>query len=250
MTIDMKRLILIFFVLLTITVDLKAQVWPCEPNPDFNYTGIYPPQIPYGMAGYDYRTTLSFKIPRDSSISGVSVVVDSARFVGASGTPPGFAFYCDNPSCTWAGGTKGCALLAGRVDSTFVVNADSSFPMKIYTETFYRFGSSTSQFSRIDSATNYVFRIRKYTGLIEMRKAAPLSIYPNPTEGICSIQMDLLPADGGKLELTDVTGKLLLSEHLSRPQQYDLNLSGFPKGLYVIKLSTSEGLHTARILHR
>lgn len=249
----MKRLLMITCVLLGVTMQTRAQVWPCEPNPDFNYSGIYPPQIPFGMAGYDYRTVLSFKIPRDSSISGVTVTVDSTRFVGASGIPNGFTFYCDKPSCTWIGGSKGCALFAGKVDSTFVVNADSSFRFKIYTETYYRFGASTSQFSRIDSSTNYIFKIRRYSGLIDIRKATPLSIYPNPTEGICSIQMDLLPADGGQLELTDVTGKLLLSQYIDKQsvsQQYDLSLSGFPKGIYVLKLSTSDGLHTARIFHR
>jgi hypothetical protein len=61
----------------------------------------------------------------------------------------------------------------------------------------------------------------------------PIQIVPNPTTGIINI----LGNTPGKIQLYDVVGKLLLEEK----NVNKLDISGFAKGIYMIRLSDKSG---------
>jgi hypothetical protein len=231
----------------------NAQTWPCTPDPNLTYNGISPEELPNAMAGYEYWSTLSFKIPRDSSIMGIGVTVDSAQFVYATGKPPGFTFYCNTPNCVWPGGAKGCALFNGKVDSSFT-DSTAEFPMKIYTLTWYRFTGGTDQFSRLDSATNYVFRIAKYNGIAEFATYSTLHAYPNPTTGNLTIELRDLTNSPGKLQVTDAFGKTIHQQEVSGNDRFlntiNIDLSAYAKGLYWVTLQTDKGSAIRKVMLR
>ncbi len=228
-----------------------AQTWPCTPDPNLTYNGISPETLPNAMAGYEYWSTLSFKIPRDSSISGISVTIDSAQFIYATGKPEGFVFYCNIPNCVWPGGTKGCALFNGKVDSTFT-DSVAEYPMKIYTMTWYRFTGGSQQFSRIDSATNYVFRIMKYNSIAEFATYSALNAYPNPTTGNLTIELRDLSNSPGLVQVTDAYGRTIHQQQVPGNNQFlntiQVDLSGYAKGLYWVTLQTDKGSAIRKVM--
>lgn len=233
----------------------KSQV--CVPDPSLTSTGIFPAELPYAMAGYLYWTTLSFYVPKDSSIvfgnTTIPVTVDSTKFIYSTGRPPGFDFECNTPGCVWKGGSRGCALFKGKVDSLFVDStlAYREFPMKIYTMTWARFQGGTDPLSRIDSATNYIFRIRKYNNVAEILKYTPLTAYPNPTNGTVNIELRNLNNEINEVSITDVFGKCVFQRSFSKPDQflqtYTADLTGYAPGLYFVTLKSGNQSGIAKV---
>ncbi len=257
----MKRIYNLLVLVLGLFLSHIAFAQPCTPNANLNYNGIYPETLPDAMAGYEYWTTLSFQIPRDSSLvvgssgnqSTIAITIDSAAFLYASGKPPGFSFFCNTSNCTWAGGTKGCALFNGKVDSTFTGDsAKVEFPMKIYTKTWYRFTGGAQQFDRIDSATNYVFRIVKYNGLSELTTYQNLTAYPNPTNGNITIELRDLSNNNSELKVMDAFGKLIYETTISENNKFlnslSVDLSTYKPGLYFVTVKSGDRLGLSKVM--
>lgn len=245
----MKKQILGLWVILALfTQQAFAQ---CTPDPNLTYNGISPENLPNAMAGYYYSTTLSFKIPKDSSISGVNVSIDSAKFIYAKGQPPGFSFNCNSKTCAWAGGEKGCALFTGMVDQNFTDSIEE-YPMKIYTQTWYRFTGGTDQFQRIDSATNYTFRIVKYNGFAELTQYQNLTVFPNPTNGIVTIELRDLEKDNSHVKVMDAFGKLIYENTISENAQFlntlSVDLSGYTSGLYFVTVQSGDKMGLSKVM--
>lgn len=64
-----------------------------------------------------------------------------------------------------------------------------------------------------------------------------LALYPNPTTGLLTIEMD----DFGSAEVYDLIGRII-----KQSQQPTLNLGGLPQGLYVVKVFDKKGKTTIR----
>jgi PKD repeat protein len=64
-----------------------------------------------------------------------------------------------------------------------------------------------------------------------------VKVYPNPTRGSLSVSC---PADmvDGALTLSNLSGQVLITQHLPGKSTYTLDLSALPDGLYVLSLST------------
>jgi hypothetical protein len=239
---------IIFLISCSVAIQAKAQ---CTPDANLTYNGIYPDQLPDGMAGVDYESVLSFKIPADSSISGISVTIDSTKFLYAAGKPTGFTFLCNSPTCAWAGGTKGCARFTGKIDSADH-NAIKEYPMKVYTQTWYRFTGSPTQYTRIDSATNFVFRVVAYNGIAEINTYTTLKAYPNPTNGIVTIELRDIQNDANEVTIMDAFGKIVYTEHFDKPNRflttYTADLSSYKPGLYLVSLKSGDKIGLSRIM--
>ncbi len=90
-------------------------------------------------------------------------------------------------------------------------------------------------------------------GRFEIRFAAPtaiaqmegvkINVYPNPTTGKITINSGTIAID--KIELTDVTGKLILTKKIDTSQ---INLSKFGAGIYFMKIYTENGLFIKKII--
>jgi hypothetical protein len=245
----MKKLILLFWVFLSLCAQYaNAQ---CTPDPNLTYNGVSPDGLPPAMAGYYYTSTLSFKIPKDTSIQSINVTVDSAKFIYATGQPAGFSFTCNNPGCVWPGGGKGCALFYGMVESNFT-DSVKEFQMKIYTRTWYRFTGGTDQFSRIDSATNYTFRIVKYNGIAELTTYERLTAYPNPTTGKVTIELRDLANDAAEVNIMDAFGKLIYKTTVSDNNRFlntlSVDLGNYSPGMYVITVKSGNTFGQTKVV--
>lgn len=97
-------------------------------------------------------------------------------------------------------------------------------------------GSAKVTLTLRDSQNNEVqsiFYIIVYTPQgIDDGKAVTLSLYPNPASGM--VRVTLPSMDYKTITMTDLTGRTVLRTNVNA-RDMDINLSGFPKGIYVIQ---------------
>lgn len=66
-----------------------------------------------------------------------------------------------------------------------------------------------------------------------------LKVYPNPTSGLLVIESDTLT----KVEVYNISGSLM-----ETTTQHQINLSHYAKGIYLVKITTPEGIALKKIV--
>ncbi len=82
---------------------------------------------------------------------------------------------------------------------------------------------------------------------IEEYKKRVLTIYPNPTDDIINIEIENI--NNAKLEIYNVSGKLIFSKDLDSKVE-KINISGFSKGIYVIKVIQDRDINFGKVVVR
>jgi len=80
-----------------------------------------------------------------------------------------------------------------------------------------------------------------------------LVIYPNPSEGLFKLFMDIEQVEDLSIKVFDLSGKLVYLEELtgiSNKLEHDIDLTGFEKGMYQLLLKTGSGLYNKAIIIR
>ena len=93
-----------------------------------------------------------------------------------------------------------------------------------------------------------IFRITtvsNVSGLSDLNLQSTLTLYPNPTTGIIKISGDL---EEGNLEVYDVAGQKVKSIWINNTTDYQLNLTGFNPGIYLIKYFTKSKVYHGQIV--
>lgn len=80
---------------------------------------------------------------------------------------------------------------------------------------------------------------------------AEMKVYPNPTTG--ALVVELLNIEGNpEIMLLDASGKLLQRDWIQtsagKAVRYDLDLSSYPEGMYLIKLQSESNISTQRVI--
>jgi hypothetical protein len=86
------------------------------------------------------------------------------------------------------------------------------------------------------------------TGTIE--EDLSLRIYPNPTTGILTVEL-LNISDPAEMLLIDASGKILVQQKLAMDKDFikeQLDLSAYPDGIYMLKISSGDKLETRRVI--
>jgi len=77
------------------------------------------------------------------------------------------------------------------------------------------------------------------TGIISVDKTKQINIYPNPSSGLITIDLD--PAKKYKIEVIDAMGYLLLEKRCSYIDRSELNLTAISEKIVFIKATDEEG---------
>ena len=73
-------------------------------------------------------------------------------------------------------------------------------------------------------------------------------IYPNPVTSIINIKSIDNQTDKLTIELQDITGKTLHVQQFDNIGNIQIDLSNYPIGLYLIKLSSEQGVQIHKIV--
>ncbi|MBK7937151.1 MAG: choice-of-anchor I family protein [Lewinellaceae bacterium] len=74
-----------------------------------------------------------------------------------------------------------------------------------------------------------------------------ISVFPNPTSGILTVQLVEMPARASSLTLVNSTGQIVIRSIPVNDLTTALDLSGLPKGMYLLRFQSGTGVHTIRI---
>jgi len=92
----------------------------CSADP--NATGLVYPMQPDSVVnpGESYSQTITISVPTDTTVSVITVYVDSIQLDSVRGLPVGLAYGCNSSlgNCTYLGGTQGCFIIDGTVNDT------------------------------------------------------------------------------------------------------------------------------------
>lgn len=72
-------------------------------------------------------------------------------------------------------------------------------------------------------------------------------IYPNPTNDILNIDVDILNGNSSKLQILNSLGQILSEEKIKDPKS-QINLSHFPSGIYYLKMQGINGQKVIKII--
>jgi len=114
---------------------------------------------------------------------------------------------------------------------------------------------STSRYSVvvIDAANNAGFGTKlvtiKFPPGIEEKSYEPLKFFPNPTDGICKLQL-LKPQHPLTLQVLTAQGDIRKEIVIdpSSPQTLEINLSDLPSGLYILQLSDGQTGYRGKLI--
>ena len=74
-------------------------------------------------------------------------------------------------------------------------------------------------------------------------------MYPNPTTGLLNISFDNMSDAGAcSVEIYDALGRLLSSETVSTSGSHSMDISAYPEGLYIVRVSTPTFVANKKIM--
>ena len=88
------------------------------------------------------------------------------------------------------------------------------------------------------------------TSIEEIRESMT-KIYPNPTENILNIEIDYAGKQGLEIEILTVTGKLIFKKEyrsINADFTEKLDLSGFAKGIYLVKVKQANAVYVGKVV--
>jgi len=96
------------------------------------------------------------------------------------------------------------------------------------------------------------FIIKNYNGIIKFNKMNPdnnFFIYPNPTTNLLSVSLNGQIDCTYKVEIISIMGNILQTFYKSSSnKQFNLDLNGYPKGLYLIKIETNDKFYQSKVI--
>jgi hypothetical protein len=93
------------------------------------------------------------------------------------------------------------------------------------------------------------FRLGGRTSLIQHQGVPGIfKIYPNPTAGRFTLQVENMNLEETGLEIYDLNGSLVLKSSEMRNKKHEFDLSSMPKDIYVVKLFSLKGLVSKKLI--
>lgn len=225
----------------------------CTPDTAIGNARIYPAKIGDAMAGYTYYQTFTFRVTHDSDIvingTTVHAVVDSAHLISIGGIPQGYSYACTPAKCTWPGGSLGCALLQGKTEKTDTAKV-KEYPIMVIVQSWFKVGSLN--LSRVDTNTEYIFKIKSYSGNFEISKTKNLTVHPNPSEGNFKIELRDIQTDNNRIEVYGLDGRLVFEKQFNKPTQFltteEVSLNPENKGIYLVRMVSGGQVYQQKIV--
>jgi hypothetical protein len=147
-------------------------------------------------------------------------------------------------------GGAGAPLYTTTADATQMVNNSQSTlnycKVTVTTDTMY-FKAYDSNNLQIDT---YTFIKAAPTDILSESVAlTSVNVYPNPTDEVFNIQVTNI--ESYTYSVYNTFGQKLFSNKVSNAQQShvtSVNLTGFPKGIYIVEIKTAHKVITKRVL--
>lgn len=248
----MKKTLLSFLFTAAVSAMSFAQV--CTPDP--NATGLIYPMQPDSTVnpGESYSQTITISVPTDTTVSIITVYVDSIRLDSVGGLPMGLGVQCNSSlgNCLYLGGTTGCFIISGTVDNSVAVG---TYPITFYvtiTGVLDSTGTDTTTLSipyPVEVFTMYVGNVG--VEQLNMSEFSVLQNIPNPFTETTVIKFNNPLAETINLSVYDMIGRQVHEQKIdakSGVNTINYNASQLAPGAYFYTLANSKSRITKRMI--
>ncbi|MCF8463656.1 MAG: T9SS type A sorting domain-containing protein [Flavobacteriales bacterium] len=230
--------------------------------------------LPAGTIGQAYAgQVINFTVPTTSSVDGATVgnavasafpqaalvtsllagqtfpLTVSSTTLSVSGLPAGVTATCDATPCTYIAGASGSITLSGTPTQpgTFTIDIASvtsgEADLSAFAGALSGFGipSSFAIPQPIPGALDeegYTMNVSDPNGIKESNSVFSLGLYPNPTEGVSTLDVNSTVAGTATIEVYSITGALIQTSSKSiriGANRLSLDFSSVPAGIYLVK---------------
>ena len=214
-----------------------------------NQPGTYPDSasgLPHAITGQAYSTVIQVKVLTDSTVGGLTGIVDSIVIDNVIGLPNGYSYSCTPTGCSFPGGSDGCITLSGPGLSN-----TGNYPLTVQSTIYYKiFGTPQTLQNDI---TGYYIVVDTTVGLSFPEKqifSAGQSI-PNPAKDFTTIPLFLPHSGEVTLSVINLIGKSVYTHtfYLQKGKtNIPLDLHGIQPGIYMYSLSNGTSTVTRRMI--
>lgn len=243
----MKKLLLFVTLIGGVISNATAQCTPDITAPAPNYAdstfGAWPDTtVNFGPAavGVAYTQELQFKVPSDAGDvdpAFAGSTIESFTVDAVNGLPAGLTYACNISSCTFNGGTVGCALISGTCSVTGV------YPVTIDVTGVINYGGFL-----IDAP--YTFEgyriVVGNAGTIEAI-INPINIHPNPANDKITLSGLNEQMKISSVAITNMEGKVMKNVTVTSSTM-DVSLQGFETGVYFVVVNHAGGKETLKFI--
>jgi len=248
----MKKLLLVITLVSAAITNTFAQCTPDVTLPAPNYAdstfGAWPDTVTnFGAAavGVAYTQDLQFKVPLDAgdvdpALAGSAIQDFTVNAV--NGLPIGLSYACNIATCTFVGGSVGCAQITGTC------NTAGTYPITIDVTGVILVELIPGFPIPVDAPYQFVgYKIIVGTAGIVEAIINPITVHPNPandkiTIGGLNEQMKIT-----SLTITNMEGKVIKNLDITSPTM-DVNLNGFDNGIYFVVVNHAGGTETMKFI--
>lgn len=160
---------------------------------------------------------------------------------------PTLTFSLTDTTCVYSASISLSATPAGGTFSGTGVTGSSFSPSAA------GLGNATITYDYTDTngcsnSANQTINVDPCTGINEFAGAALVSIYPNPASNLISVDLSSMNQTNLLIELTDVTGKLILKKTMNGGSVIQLELNSVDAGIYNFTVKTKDGSVSKRLV--
>ena len=244
----MKKSILFLAMIIGVAFGVSAQ---CNIDSTDFATGkyVYPDSLPCIYQGTAYSGTVNIKIPDSLDVHDFYSAIpagnyylhlDSVRIDSVTGMPTGITSAINPAFGSWIhGGEYGCSLFSGTTTDTA-----GSYPVSIYgrgcvhgTVLIYTIDSCVS--GNLGSYLHYNLNVCYPAGINNVSGDVSLNIYPNPNQGVFTVNVSSANRLVGTMSVSDQLGRIIKTQNIdvTGTKQLPIELGNLSSGVYLLEIN-------------
>lgn len=212
------------------------------------YELIYPPSedLPCIVRNEPYSASIQFFA--QPSLAGINI--DSILITTFLNLPSGITYTLYPSPCKLYPYDRGCVHISGVTTDTagsYLVDYNGSVYTAQGTATFdwlrQNFGGALPEYSLKVIEQGVQCPNTPVSGIKSIDADAGFSVYPNPTSGVFELKINSDKYRNAEIKVTDATGRVVYSQQAANTFSgtLSIDLTAFPKGLYLVQLRNAEG---------
>jgi hypothetical protein len=270
----MRKLLLVVSMVSAAITSVNAQCTPGAAYPSANWAdtavspgyGAWPDTVenfPGAYVNVPYSTDLSFMVPStvNAAIAGGDPV--AANFIGSpivdfkvtgvTFTPaaPGLTYACNNnnTTCTYPGGSFGCANLSGTFTATGTYKIEIAISANLLIDAGALIGFPTGNYNTPFTYPTSFKGYKVVVGTLGTIEAIinPIEVYPNPASDKITINGLNSAMKINAVKITNMEGKVIKTVDVSSPSM-EVSLNGVDNGIYFVVVEHANGTETVKFV--